>query len=276
MTTPLERYADLMAEGDPTVSHLIDRLDSRLRPQPAPPEVRAALDQALRERIEASRKPAILSRRAALKAGAAGIAALLTLSHTTPAIAAELAHLAGDGPMTGPRLAGILRTERIRWNALLTQVGADRMEISGVEGEWSVKQLVAHLTWYEQAILDGARQVAATGKFTRPRDRGPYMGLTMDELNDCIAAESRERPLADVLAEADQAFDQLLTLIAAVPQDVLNDPHILGLPDDLVPWMGVANNSYSHYRQHEDSLRAWLDRQARPTGEGQGDREAEH
>jgi DinB superfamily len=274
MTNPPERYSDLTGDDDPAVSQLINRLDSGLRSQPAPPEVHAALDQALRERIEASRKLAILSRRAALKAGAAGIAALLTLSHTTPAIAAELAHLAGESPMTGPRLAGILRTERIRWNALLAQVGADRMEVPGIEGEWSVKQLVAHLTWYEQAIVDGARQVVTTGTFTRPRDRGPYAGLSMDELNDRIAAESRERPLTDVLTEADRVFDQLTRLIEAVPQDLLNDPHILGLPDDLLPWMGVANNSYSHYRQHEDSLRAWLDRQARPTGEGQEDRDA--
>jgi hypothetical protein len=268
MTIPPEHYADVMANDDPALTQLIDHLDRALRPQPAPSEVHAALAQALRERIEASRKPTILSRRAALKAGAAGIAALFTLSHTTPALAAELACLAGDDPMTGLRLAGILRTERVRWNALLAQVGADRMEVPGVEGEWSGKQLVAHLTWYEQGIVDGARQVAATGTFTRPRDRGPLAGLTLDERNDRIAAESRDRPLADVLAEADRTFEQLVRLIEAVPQDVLNDPHLLGLPDDLVPWMGVANNSYSHYRQHEGSLRAWLDRQDRPAGKG--------
>jgi hypothetical protein len=55
-----------------------------------------------------------LSRRDALKVGAAGLGALLSLSHITPAIADELARLAGQQPMTGPKLAGILRTERTR------------------------------------------------------------------------------------------------------------------------------------------------------------------
>jgi hypothetical protein len=199
-------------------------------------------------------EPTALSRRDALKAGAAGLAALLTLSHITPALADELAHLAQDQPMTGPRLAEILRAERAQWNALLDQVGLDRMDISGVEGEWSAKQLVAHLTWYEQAVVDGAQQVLNGGTFTRRRPEG--MGL--DEMNAQIAAESVAWPASDVLAEADAVFNQLLTLIANCPQALLNDPHILRLPDDAPPWMRVANNSYAHYREHEPALRAWL------------------
>jgi hypothetical protein len=198
-----------------------------------------------------------LSRRDALKAGAAGFAAaLLTLSHITPALANELAGLAQDQPMTGARLAEILRTERVRWNALLDQVGLDRMDIPGVEGEWSVKQLVAHLTWYERAVVEAAQQVLSSGTFARPRPEG----MSLDEMNAQIAAESLTQPAADVLTEANTVFDQLITLITACPQDLLNDPHVLGLPDDMPPWMRVANNSYAHFREHEPALRAWLAR----------------
>jgi hypothetical protein len=269
--TPSERYADLanlIGDDDPAAARLVGHLDRTLQARPAPSQVHAALERALRERLAVapssapstlaaapSRTPqpsGLLSRRTALKAGAAGVAALLTLSHITPALADELARLAQGRPMTGARLASILQTERTQWNALLAQVSLDRMEIPGVEGEWSVKQLVAHLTWYEQAILEGARQVLSTGTFTRRRVTG------LDEQNTQIAAESRTRPAGDVLAEADEVFGQLLALVAALPEDILNDPQLLGLPEDLVPWMGVANNSYAHYRQHEPALRAWL------------------
>jgi hypothetical protein len=195
-----------------------------------------------------------LSRRAALKAGAAGLAALLTLSHITPELAEELTQLARDQPMTGARLADILRGERARWNALLDQVGLDRMDIPGVAGDWSVKQLVAHLTWYERAVVEAAQQVLTSGTFTRPRPEG--MGL--DEMNAQITDESLGRPASDVLAEADAVFDRLLALITVCPQDLLNDPRVLGLPDDTPPWIRVANNSYAHYREHEAALRAWL------------------
>jgi hypothetical protein len=179
---------------------------------------------------------------------------LMTLGHTSPALLSELAQLAGPDPMTGARLASILRTERAQWQALLARVGPDRMEQPGVEGEWSMKELVAHLTWYERAVLDGARQVFSTGTFTRPQRDGD----TMDERNARIAAESRARPLADVLAEADAVFGHLLSLIESIPDDLLNDASRLGLPDDVPPWLRVANNSYAHYRQHAEAVRKWL------------------
>jgi DinB superfamily len=197
-----------------------------------------------------------LTRRGALKAGAAGLAALLTLSHITPALAEELTRLAQHQPMTGAQLASILQAERTRWNTLLAQVGLERMDVPGVEGEWSVKEVVAHLTWYEQSIVEGAQQALRTGTFTRRRPAG----VGLDEMNAQIAAASRAQPASDVLAEADAVFGNLLSVVAACPQDILNDPQRLGLPEDMVPWMGVANNSYAHYRQHETALRAWLAR----------------
>src|SRR5215472_12539988 len=131
------------------------------------------------EHSAAALQPGRLSRRDALKAGASGLAALLSLSHITPALADELTRLAGHQPMTGPKLAGILRTERTRWNALLAQVSLDRLDVPGVEGAWSLKQLVAHLTWYEHAIVEGADQALRKGTFTRRRPEG----VGMDEMN---------------------------------------------------------------------------------------------
>ena len=195
-----------------------------------------------------------MSRRGALKAGMTGLAALLTLGYVTPALAEELTRLAEGRPMTGARLVSILQTERARWNALLAQVSPTRLEVAGVEGEWSVKDLVAHLTWYEQAVVDGAREVLGRGSFTRRRPER----VSLDEQNARILAASRARPTSAVLADAHAVFAELLALIAACPQDLLNDPHRLGLPGDMVPWMGVANNSYAHYRQHEPALRAWI------------------
>lgn len=213
-------------------------------------------------RVESeTREPSRLSRRNALKAGATGMASMagmawaLTLGHGGADLVKELAHLAQGRPMTATRLADILRTERAQWNALLAQVRPNRMEIPGVEGTWSVKELVAHLTWYERAVLDGARQITNTGTFTRAND-----GLGMDERNTRIAAESRARSVAEALAEADDVFDQLLRVIAACPDDLLNNAKLLGLPDDIPPWMRVANNSYLHYQHHEQSIRAWLAR----------------
>lgn len=213
-------------------------------------------------RVEPARDTdAALTRRDALRSGAAGMLFLFSLNHVGPGVADQLARLASEGLMTGERLAGFLRVERSRWTDLLALVGPERMEVAGVEGAWSIKQIVGHLTWYERAVVEGARQVLGTGKFTKPQTG--LRALTMDERNAVIAAETESRSLRDVLAESDQVFGELVAIIAAAPADLLNDPRVLGLPDELVPWMAVANNSYAHYQQHEQAIRAWLDQRAR-------------
>ncbi|HEX6797826.1 MAG TPA: DinB family protein [Ktedonobacterales bacterium] len=273
MTTLPDRYADLTdlagAKDDPAAVQLLDRLDQALGPHSAPVGLRTALDRLLHERIAAaapalaptvSRAPGILTRRDALKVAAASMAWLLTLGQTGPEVAEELVRLAQEGPMTGPRLVGLIDAERTRWHALLSEVGAARMEQPGVEGDWSVKELVAHLTFYERRVIESGQRVLASGKFTRPDD--DLAAMTMDERNAVVAAQARARPVADVLAEADQVFGLLRALIAHVPQDILNDPRRLGMPEDedVAPWMRVANNSYGHYRQHEQAIRDWLER----------------
>lgn len=187
------------------------------------------------------------------------MALALTLGPIGSAVVQELTRLAGGKPMTAARLISILRTERNQWNSLLAEIGADRMETPGVEGAWSVKQIVAHLTWYEGRIVEGAQQVVNSGTFTR--GGSGLAGLPMNERNDRLAAESQQHQLNDVLADADQVFARLVTVIAACPDDLLNDAQRLGLSDDIAPWMRVANSSYAHYQEHEQAIRAWLARQ---------------
>src|SRR2546423_1228310 len=93
-----------------------------------------------------------------------------------------------------------------------------------------------------------------TGLSRRDALKAGAEGMGLDEMNAQIAAEASVRPASAVLAAAQEAFDQLLAVIAACPENILNDPRILGLPDDTPPWIRVANSSYAHYREHEPAL----------------------
>jgi hypothetical protein len=161
-------------------------------------------------------------------------------------------------PMTSARLLSIMQMERAEWEALLAQVGEARMTEPGVEGQWSVKDIVAHLTWYDRTVVEGAQTGIRGERFVRTGLRA----LGTDERNERIAVESHNRPLRDVLADSRQAFDQVLAVVRACPDDVLNDGRLTGLPDDVPPWVLVANNTYKHYREHGRAIRAWLDRQS--------------
>ncbi|HWE64466.1 MAG TPA: DinB family protein [Chloroflexota bacterium] len=266
MTIPPERYSDLLQEhDDPALARLVDALDRALHALPVPSPLHTRLQQVLAQRTGTPStaagvglpSPAAVTRKEVLKTGvvAAGMAWLLALGHTSPAIAGEVNRLAQAGPMSAARLVAILRRERAQWDALLAMVGQERMDLPGVEGEWSVKQIVAHLTWYEGVVVEGARQLLSTGTFIRTGLRA----LSLDERNAILAAQSQSRPVRDVLAESEQVFGQLLAVVAGCPDEILNDPRRLGLPEDVVPWTLVANNSYAHYQEHAPAIRAWLD-----------------
>ena len=53
-------------------------------------------------------------------------------------------------PHNKSQLLATMRRERAQWNALLAEVGEAQMTEPGVAGAWSVKDIIAHITWYER------------------------------------------------------------------------------------------------------------------------------
>ncbi|MBD0328165.1 MAG: ClbS/DfsB family four-helix bundle protein, partial [Pyrinomonadaceae bacterium] len=62
-----------------------------------------------------------------------------------------------------------LNTECANWDALLAEVGEGRMMQPGVVGDWSVKDVTAHLTTWERRPLEWLR-AAQHGGTPRPPD----------------------------------------------------------------------------------------------------------
>ena len=145
------------------------------------------------------------------------------------------------------------RTERARWEALLAQVDEARMSEPGVAGEWSVKDIIAHVTWFEREMVGLLRERALAGS--------DLWNVKQDQRNAVIFQENRERPLADVLAEAQEVYRQLLPLLEALTDEELNDArHFRNMPTDWQPWDLIAGNIYDHYRAHIPSIEAWLEK----------------
>src|SRR5262249_15587055 len=76
-----------------------------------------------------------------------------------------------------------LQTVRAQWEELLAEVGKARMQEPGVAGEWSVKDIIAHVTWPERemaAILQARSLVAGSELWDLPQD----------ELNAVVVAQN--------------------------------------------------------------------------------------
>ena len=159
------------------------------------------------------------------------------------------------GDTVRPRLLARLREERQTWESLLKEIGLEHMEQKGVTGDWSMKGTIAHLTtWWrrEVAIL------AAAQRGETPPEHPPQSEVAV--INDWIYLTQRDRPLAEVLRDAGEAWDQFETLLSALPETAFTDPQAF-------PWMHgrALGESKFHdfiahlHDEHEPLIRRWLE-----------------
>lgn len=119
----------------------------------------------------------------------------------------------------------------------------------GVGGEMSLKDIIAHVSWYEREMVGLLRGRALVGS--------PWWELPLDERNAKILAENRDRPLAEVTAEAKQVNEDLLAALQDLREQELAAPHAFaGMPPEWLPWQVIASNTYVHYPQHAADIEA--------------------
>lgn len=148
---------------------------------------------------------------------------------------------------------GLVKTEYSRWQALLNQVDPALMEQPGADGEMSIKDMIAHISWYERQMVN----VMESRNFVQ----SPLWDEPLDKRNKMIMDQNHARPLEDVLAESQLVHQALLANLQNFSTEDLFDPRrINGMPEDWIPWQVVASNTYEHYQEHAQDLKAWLER----------------
>jgi len=130
---------------------------------------------------------------------------------------------------------------------LLTGLSDDQMTRDGVMEGWSLKDVLAHITWWEQWMLRVMRgEPEAMSQLAAMRSDGGQQYV--DELNAATYAANRQRPLLGALAEFHTSFQQVLQQVAAMTEAELADLHRV-----------IAANTFDHYDEHAQGIRAWLD-----------------
>ena len=149
-----------------------------------------------------------------------------------------------------------LNDEYQSWEHLLAEIGEDRMDEPNAAGEWSMKDLVAHLTAWRRRTV--ARLEAVAKGQPEPKRMWPAELTDDDEINAWLHARDRDKSVRDVLAEARSVYQQLVSAIEKIPEDKLADPKSF-------PWMEGTPLSgaafFSHFHdEHEADMRAFVAR----------------
>lgn len=123
-----------------------------------------------------------------------------------------------------------------------------QMTEPGVTGEWSVKDILAHVTTWEEEALR-MMPVILENK-TPPRYADQYGGL--NAFNAQMSAQKRDLPLAEVLAQLDATHRRLIEYVQRAPDDQITRETRFR--------RRLRLDTYSHYPEHARAIRAWRER----------------
>jgi len=140
--------------------------------------------------------------------------------------------------------------------ALLTSLRVEQMSTPGVNGSWSIKDNLAHLSaWqnYQAARLEGIPAGA------EPSD--PTSGLeTEDEINEYFYQQYKARPVEAVLADFRSSYQRVLAATQALSWEALTSP--FPWYDNDVPVVAYTiGNTTGHYKAHSEIIQHWLESQ---------------
>ena len=163
------------------------------------------------------------------------------------------------GPISKKQLLAEMQSEQAAWLALLDEIGEENMTQPEVAGGWSIKDIVAHITgWRRRTVLRFRAALDPTVDMTPDYPAELDEDDEVDQINAWIYKANRDRPLADVLNDSREVFQQLVAEVSALSDEQLNDPQRF-------PWLEGERLTgaflFGHFHEeHEPDMRAWLSR----------------
>ncbi len=151
--------------------------------------------------------------------------------------------------VTKAALLEMIGTEHANLEALLGGLSDEQMVRSGVEGQWSVKDIVAHLVFWEQLVADELK-VVASGQTPEA-----IPGEEIQPLNERNFRRYQHRTLAQVRLELQRSMRDMLANVSALSEDVLLSACTWTDEGSVVQHVA---NEMGHWQDHMAVIRAWL------------------
>ncbi|MBI1299501.1 ClbS/DfsB family four-helix bundle protein [bacterium] len=151
-----------------------------------------------------------------------------------------------------------LTEEQQKWNLLVAAIGDKRLEQAGVNGDWSMRDVIAHLTGWQRRLVNHMH-ASAQGQPTPPPP-WPADLPTEDAINAWIYDANHTRPVREVLADAYALHQQLVAILHGLPDDSRVETidgkfHLIWINDER---FAVGEFFYHFYDDHAPDVHRWL------------------
>jgi hypothetical protein len=149
--------------------------------------------------------------------------------------------------MNKDELLSNIRSGRQQWEVALARWSEAQMLAPALHGGWSIKDLIAHVGFWEGRI------VTLYGQLTRG-EQPTAAEPPLDELNAQAFVQHQAQTLDEVQREERAAYTQLLAITVNAADDDLFNPQRFAWAQGRPFAEWVENNTYGHYEEHAADL----------------------
>ena len=128
-------------------------------------------------------------------------------------------------------------------------------QISAPTGDsvWSIKDHLAHITAWERVLLRSHIEGQPYAQAVEGNEPLPQFN-TVDEINDWFYQQSKDKSLADVRANFQNMYQDVIATIEQVSETELLEGKSKVRPEDSLLEV-IAANTWEHYEEHTATIR---------------------
>jgi hypothetical protein len=139
--------------------------------------------------------------------------------------------------------------------ALLLELDEGQMLDKQAQDGWSVKDIMAHITYWERLALDRL-YAARDGRAMEIELVGSW---DVDQLNAQVYEKNKDRPLEAVLADTQSVHNEIMTFLEVSKTGFVEGPLPFDWAEGTPVWQFVVENTSEHYKEHRETLERWVE-----------------
>lgn len=158
-------------------------------------------------------------------------------------------------PANKAELLARMQSGYASFEGLLDSLSAEQKSTAGVNGDWAIKDIMAHLTAWQDRV---SQRLEAIERREEPAFEVIENDEQMNRFNEAVFLANRERPLSEVEANFRASAERLrLDAAKADERDLFEAGRFPWLKGGVL-WESVAGNSFEHYEEHTPMIQEWL------------------
>lgn len=165
------------------------------------------------------------------------------------------------------------------FTTLIAPLNAAQLTTPGVDNQWSIKDFLVHLAFWQQHLLDYLqsaiegkepkkmthetidavrRQYPGADEALAQSEQQPTPTDDFSDMNDYIYLRNKNRSLDDVQSDFHNSYAQVVSTVRSMDEGLLFDPNALPWAKGTALYEWVVGNTFGHYEEHIGPIQNWL------------------